>query len=147
MSLVVSNPAARTQPDKSPDSTTRQPGSTRQPGNPATRQHPAAPGSTRKCAHVLTAWQNPAAPGSTRQHLAAPRHPAAPGNPALTRQHPGNPATRPGNTRQPGNQGSSIRPSIRLPAPMDCPAGAASAPFYVNSMNERLGRQDEERWY
>ena len=46
-----------------------------------------------------------------------------------------------------GEQARRIRPSIRLPAPMDCPAGAASAPFYVNSMNERLGRQDEERWY
>ena len=78
MSLVVSNPAARTQPGKSPDSTTRQPGNPAAPGNPATRQHPAAPGST-----------------------------PAPGNPALTRQHPGNPATRPGNTRQPGTQGSS----------------------------------------
>ena len=85
MSLMVSNPAARTQPGKSPDSTTRQPGNPAAPGNPATRQHPAAPGSTRKCAHVLTAWQNLAAPGSTWQH------------PGSTWQHPGtrqHPATR-----------------------------------------------------
>jgi hypothetical protein len=58
----------------------RQPGSlTRQrPGNtPATRQHPAAPGSAdqlRRCE-----GRYPAAPGSTRQH------------PAATWQHPGNP--------------------------------------------------------
>jgi hypothetical protein len=69
---------------------------------------------TRKCPHIVSAWQHPAAPGSTRQHPAVTRqqtrqtlHPAHPGNPANTRQHPGNPATRPGNTRQPGNQGSS----------------------------------------
>ena len=94
MSLVVSNPAARTQPGRSPDSTTRQ------PGNPATRQpgNPAAPGSTWKWMHVLTAWQHPAAPGSTRQHPGTrqpgtdPATPRQPGNP--TRQHPA--------TRQPG---------------------------------------------
>ena len=59
MSLVVSNLAAKPQPGKSPDSTTRHPGSTRQPGNPATRQHPAAPAKG-----VHTSSQ----PGSTRQH-------------------------------------------------------------------------------
>ena len=87
MSLVVSNPAARTQPGKSPDSTTRQPGNPAAPGNPATRQHPAAPGSTRKWTHVLTAWQHPAAPGSTRQH---PGSTPAPGS---TRQPGTDPAT------------------------------------------------------
>ena len=77
MSLMVSNPAARTQPGKSPDSTTRQPSNPAAPGS--------LPGSTRKCAHVLTAWQNLAAPGSTWQH------------PGSTWQHPGtrqHPATR-----------------------------------------------------
>jgi hypothetical protein len=110
------------------------PATYRQTGKPATRQHPAAPGSTWKCPHIVSAWQHPAAPGSTRQqtrqHPAAPgstrqqtrqqtrqnRHPAAPGNPANTRQHPGNPATRPGNTRQPGNQGSKHVRDARLAA-------------------------------
>eukprot|EP00964_Phaeocystis_antarctica_P007010 scaffold3795_cov35-Phaeocystis_antarctica.AAC.1 len=64
MSLVVSNPEARKQPGKSPDSTTRQPGNPAAPGS--TRQHPKV--DTRP--HSL--WQ------STRQH---PAHPG-------TRQHP-----------------------------------------------------------
>ena len=71
------------------------------PATTATRQHPAAPGS------APTSSQ----PGSTRQHPAAdPANPAPgkPGNPAKTRQHPGNPATRPGNTRQPDNQDLSL---------------------------------------
>ena len=80
MSLVVSNPAARTQPG----SPKQHDPATRQPGNPATRQQP---GSTRKWTHILTAWQHPAAPGSTP---AAPRHPAAPGN----TWQPGNPGLR-----------------------------------------------------
>ena len=96
MSLVVSNPAARKQPGKSPDSTTRQPGNPAAPGNPATRQHPAAPGSTRKWTHVLTAWQHPAAPGSNRQPGTDPAPPRQPGNP--TRQHPAA-----------GNQGSTVK--------------------------------------
>ena len=86
----------------------RQPGKPGKPGNPG---NPAAPGSTRKCPHIVSAWQ---------LHSAAdPANPAPgkPGNPAKTRQHPGNPATRPGNTRQPGNQGSILVGLLKLERP------------------------------
>ena len=92
-----------TQPRQEPRPTARSGNlpAPRHPGTPATRPpYPAAPGSTWKCPHVVSAWQHPAAPRSTRHP--ATRHPN-------TRQHPGNPATRPGNTRQPGNQGESFR--------------------------------------
>ena len=45
-----------------------------------------------------------------------------------------------------GEQVRRIRHSNSLLAPKARPRTAAAAPFYVNSMNGRLGRQDEERW-
>ena len=45
-----------------------------------------------------------------------------------------------------GEQARRIRHSNSLLAPKARPRTAAAAPFYVNSMNGRLGRQDEERW-
>jgi hypothetical protein len=69
---------------------TRQPRQPRQPGS--TRQHPEVP------PHRLSPAADPANPA-----------PGKPGNPAKTRQHPGNPATRPGNTRQPGKDPATPR--------------------------------------
>jgi len=104
-------------PGRSPDSPTRQP-----TGKPAARQpgNPAAPGSTRQHLEVPPHCLSLAAPGSTRQHPAAPgsrpgsrpgkpgtRQTRQPGKDLATPRQPGNPATRPGNTRQPGNQGSN----------------------------------------
>ena len=45
-----------------------------------------------------------------------------------------------------GEQARRIRHSTSLLAPKARPGTAARAPLYVNSMNERLGRHDEERW-
>jgi len=81
MSLVVSNPAARTQPDKSPDSTPRQPGNPAAPGNPAqTRQHPGnpatRPGNTRQPGNQGSNRTRPEKMPWRRcsgVHLAAPR--------------------------------------------------------------------------
>ena len=107
LTVTITNLTPGTQPRQVPDSPTRQ------PGNPATRQHPAAPGSTRQHLevpahpHSLAApGTYPAAPGSTRHRPGTPAPPRHhPGTtPAPPRHHPGNPATRPGNTRQPGNK-------------------------------------------
>ena len=45
-----------------------------------------------------------------------------------------------------GEQARRIRHSTSLLAPKARPGTAARAPLYVNSMNGRLGRHDEERW-
>jgi len=121
------------QEPRQPDlATYRQPGNpaTRQPGNPA------APGSTRQHLEVPPHRLSLAAPGSTREHPAAPgstrstrqqtsyriaADPAAdPANPApgstwqaATRQTPGNPTRQHPATRQPG---LNLRVSCRCPA-------------------------------
>jgi hypothetical protein len=92
------------------------PATYRQPGNPATRQHPAAPGSTRQHLEVPPRRLSLAAPGSTRQHPAA--DPAAPGSrPGSPAADPANPA--PGNTpatrQTPGNTLATRQPDPATP--------------------------------
>jgi hypothetical protein len=60
--------------------------------SPSPRPSPSPPSPRQILAESSESSPNPGNPN--------------PGNPAKTWQHPGNPATRPGNTRQPGNQGS-----------------------------------------
>ena len=86
-------------PAPHPGTTRHPPGThpaTRQPGNPA----------TRNWTHVVLAWKPP----GTR-HPAHPAHPAPPGTYPATR-HP-NPAP----TRQPGNQGSTVRVFVHAIVP------------------------------